>query len=148
MTRVEGHGESPGRVTGIGGVFFRSPDPAATRAWYAQHLGRGIDEYGSNFRWRSHAEPDQTAFTQWSAFPYDTDYFGDDRQEAMINYRVDDLDALLERLSEAGVEIVGEMQIEPFGRFQHVVDGDGRRVELWEPIDTEYTKIVDGITET
>ncbi|MFK8023519.1 MAG: VOC family protein [Ilumatobacter sp.] len=140
--------ETPGRVTGIGGVFFRSPDPAATRAWYAQHLGLGIDEYGSNFRWRSHAEPGRTAFTQWSAFPNDTNYFGDERQEAMINYRVDDLDALLARLADAGVEIVGEMQSEPFGRFQHVIDGDGRRVELWEPVDAEYTKIVDGVTET
>lgn len=137
-----------GRVTGIGGVFFRSADPAATRQWYSEHLGLGVDDYGTNFRWRSHADPDHTSFTQWSPFADDTDYFGDRDQQAMVNYRVDDLDAVLERLREAGVEVVGEEQVEPFGRFQHVLDGDGRRIELWEPNDTEYATIVDGTTDS
>lgn len=139
---------TPGRVTGIGGVFFRSPDPAATRDWYGEHLGLGIDAYGTNFRWRSHTEPERKGFTQWSPFDHDTDYFGQPEQQAMVNYRVDDLDAILERLRSSGVEIVGEMQVEPFGRFQHIIDGDGRRVELWEPVETEYEKIVDGTTDS
>ena len=138
----------PGRVTGIGGVFFRSPDPESTRRWYAQHLGLGVDEYGSNFRWRSFSDPERTGFTQWSPFAHDTGYFGDRSQDSMINYRVDDLDALLRRLRDAGVELVGEMQVEPFGRFQHILDGDGRRVELWQPVDSEYEKIVDGATDS
>lgn len=138
----------PGRVTGIGGVFFRSPDPGATRRWYAEHLGLGVDDHGSNFRWRSFAEPERTSFTQWSPFDSNTSYFGDLEQQTMVNYRVDDLDAILERLAGEGVELVGEMQIESFGRFQHILDGDGRRVELWEPVDTEYAKIVDGTTDS
>ncbi len=137
-----------GRVTGVGGVFFRSPDPAATREWYAEHLGLGTDDYGTNFRWRSHSDPESVGHTQWSPFDQDTDYFGDSAQQAMVNYRVDDLDAILERLQASGVALAGEMQVEPFGRFQHVIDGDGRRIELWEPVDQEYATIVDGVTDS
>ncbi len=138
----------PGRVTGIGGVFFRSADPQATRDWYGEHLGLGIEDHGSNFRWRSSTEPDRKGFTLWSPFDDATDYFGAPDQQAMINYRVNDLDAMLRRLRDAGVEIVGEMEVQTFGRFQHIIDGDGRRVELWEPVDTEYEKIAEGITES
>lgn len=139
---------APGRVTGIGGVFFRSTDPQATRDWYGEHLGLGIEDYGSNFRWRSHNDPEREGFTLWSPFDDATDYFGSSEQQAMINYRVDDLDAILRRLRAAGVQIVGEMEVQPFGRFQHIVDGDGRRVELWEPIDSEYAEIVEGVTDS
>lgn len=140
--------EKAGRVTGIGGVFFRSEDPAATRQWYAEHLGLGVDDYGSNFTWRSDANPERRGFTQWSPFDHDTEYFGDASQQAMVNYRVDDLDAVLARLTSAGVELVGEMQVEPFGRFQHVIDGDGHRLELWEPVDDEYESMLDGVTQS
>lgn len=138
----------PGRVTSIGGVFFRSADPKATREWYSKHLGLGIEDHGSNFRWRSNTEPERKGFTLWSPFDDATGYFGKPDQQAMINYRVDDLDAILRRLRDAGVEIVGEMEVQPFGRFQHIIDGDGRRVELWEPNDTEYEQIVEGITDS
>lgn len=140
--------DGPGRVTGIGGIFFRSPDPQATRDWYGKHLGLGIEEHGSNFRWRSHADPDRTGFTLWSPFENATEYFGEPDQQVMINYRVDDLDALLRRLRDAGVELVGDMHVQPFGRFQHIVDGDGRRVELWEPVDTAYEHVVEGVTDS
>ncbi|MEM8922479.1 MAG: VOC family protein [Actinomycetota bacterium] len=141
-------GEGRGRVTGIGGVFFRSPDPAATRRWYAEHLGLGVDEYGSSFTWRSDTDPSERGHTLWSPFDADTDYFGDDEQQAMINYRVDDLDAVLSRLRSGGVTLVGDTQVESYGRFQHVIDGDGRRIELWEPITSEYENIADGVTSS
>ena len=136
------------QVHAIGGVFFRSSDPEATRAWYAEHLGLGVDVHGSTFTWRRDTAPESRGHTQWSPFGDDTDYFGDTDQQFMVNYRVDDLDGLLERLRAAGVEIVGEMQHYPFGRFQHIIDGDGRRVELWEPNDVAYEDEVDGATRS
>ncbi len=137
-----------GRVTGIGGVFFRTEDPDATKQWYAEHLGLGVDDYGSNFTWRSDSDPSRRCFTQWSPFADDTGYFGSPDQQAMVNYRVDDLDAILARLTAAGVELAGVMEVESFGRFQHVIDGDGRRIELWEPVDTEYESMLDGVTKS
>ena len=134
------------RVRAIGGVFFRSPDPEKTREWYSRHLGLQVDAYGTNFAWRDHDAPEHIGHTQWSPMPESTDYLGDRGQQFMVNYRVDDLDGLLDALRQSGVEIVGEIQEEPYGRFVHVIDNDGRRVELWEPNDEEYRKIVDGVT--
>ena len=136
------------RVHGVGGVFFRCEDPAATRDWYERHLGVRSDEYGSAFVWRRESNPDQRGFLQWSPFGADTDYFGDAGQQFMINYRVDDLDGLLESLRDAGVEVVTEIEEFEFGRFVHVVDNDGRRVELWEPVDEVYDGEVTARTES
>ena len=136
-----------GRVRGIGGVFFKSADSAATRAWYAKHLGLATDDYGTNFVWRQADAPDQAGHTQWSPFKRDTAYFGDADQQFMINYRVDDLAALVARLRAEGVEIVDEIQTESYGKFVHIVDNDGRRVELWEPVDEEYAAMLDGVTK-
>lgn len=134
-----------GRVTGIGGVFFRCKDAAAQRDWYKKHLGLETDEYGTNFAWRSASNPDAIAFTQWSPFTQESEYF---EGEFMVNYRVEDLDGLLADLKASGVEVIGEISEETFGRFVHIRDGEGRRVELWEPIDTEYEKILEGITSS
>ncbi len=135
------------RARAIGGVFFRSANPEETRNWYARHLGLAIDAYGTNFAWRHKDEPDKAGYSQWSPFEADTDYFGDREQQFMINYRVENLDLLLEQFRKDGVEIVGDMQVEAFGRFVHIIDNDGRRVELWEPIDAEYEKILNGVTK-
>ena len=120
------------KVTGIGGVFFKVKDPAATRAWYAEHLGLPCDAYGALFRFREEGsgEPGQL---QWSPFAADTTYFEPSKQPFMINYRVADLDGLLAQLVEAGIEIVGEIQDEPYGRFAHLMDPEGNKIELWEP---------------
>ncbi len=134
------------RARAIGGVFFRSADPEATRAWYQQHLGLGTDAYGSAFTWRPDSAPEQRGFTQWSSFEADTDYFGSADQQFMINYRVEGLAELVETLRAEGVEIVDEIDVQPYGSFVHIVDNDGRRVELWEPIDTEYEDAVEGRT--
>ncbi len=135
------------RVHAIGGIFFRSNNPEASRNWYKRHLGLNVDEYGTNFVWREEQAPQNRGYTQWSAFEHDTTYFGSADQQFMLNYRVDDLETLVEVLREDGVKIVGEIMHEAYGKFAHVIDGDGRRVELWEPIDTEYKKMLDGVTK-
>ena len=127
------------RVTGIGGVFFKVKDPSMTRDWYKQHLGFNTDEYGSNFEWRQADEGVKKGFTQWSPFNENSSYFD---QDFMINYRVPDLEGLLEDLKAKGVEIVDEVQQEDYGKFVHIIDGDGNKVELWEPNDESYDDMV------
>ena len=117
------------RVTGIGGVFFRSPDPAATVAWYEKHLGV-VPEDGhpsATMTWLGGET------TVWAPFEPDTDYFGDPDQVFMVNFRVDDLDAMLAQLRVAGIETVGVPERNDYGYFGWAIDCDGRRVELWEP---------------
>ena len=121
------------KVTGVGGVFIRSKDPKALAAWYAEHLGIVLDDYGgATLKWDE--VPAGTGMTAWSAFPDDTTYFGDGRQSVMINYLVDDLDALLAKLSAAGVWIDPKRQDESYGRFAWIKDLDGNRLELWQPL--------------
>ena len=135
------------RVRAIGGVFFRTKDSEATRNWYAKHLGLGVDAYGSNFAWRQYEHPDRPGYTQWSPFKHETDYFGDQDQQFMINYRVDNLEEMVKNLRRDGVEIVDDIQVEDYGKFVHIIDSDGRRVELWEPVDSGYEKMLDGVTK-
>jgi predicted enzyme related to lactoylglutathione lyase len=132
-----------GKVRAIGGVFFRCKDPESQRHWYQQHLGLNTDQYGTNFAWRHADAPDQFGYSQWSPFKSDTTYFEGDY---LINYRVDDLDSLLQSLKAAGVEVLGEVTEEDYGKFVHIRDPEGQRVELWEPIDAEYEKLLEGIT--
>ena len=131
------------RVTGIGGIFLRTSDPKSLQAWYAKHLGIQLSEYGgATFLWTDEV-PATTGMTTWSLFPEDTKYFGPGNkngpQQAMINYRVDDLDALLVDLAAAGVWIDSKRQNESYGRFAWIKDCDGNRVELWQPLDTPET---------
>lgn len=135
------------KVTGIGGIFFKCNDPGATRQWYHDHLGLATDDYGSNFEWRQADDGKRKGFTQWSPFDKNTEYFRSAEQDFMINYRVENLDDLLAQLEAAGVKIVGEVTRHDFGRFVHIVDCDGRTVELWEPNDDEYDEIVEGRTK-
>ena len=122
------------RVTGIGGVFFKSSDPKALTAWYAKNLGIQMSDYGgATFLW-SDEVPATTGQTAWSIFPETTKHFGGGSQAAMINYRVDDLDALLEKLAAAGVTIDPKREDASYGKFAWITDPDGNRVELWEPL--------------
>ena len=126
------------RVTGIGGIFFKCKDPNQMKAWYQKHLGIKSDQYGGAFRWRKYDDPEHKASTAWSPFPEATDYFKPSEKEFMINYRVADLKNLLAVLREEGVEIVGEMQSYEYGHFAHILDAEGNKIELWEPIDAGF----------
>lgn len=129
-------GPSParGRVIGIGGVFFKAANPKGLTEWYGKHLGFHIDpRIGVTFPWTSPAEPRQTFRTTWALFPKDTRYFDPSKSELMINYIVDDLDAILERLRKEGVKVDPNIQTDEAGRFGWVFDSEGNKLELWEP---------------
>ena len=122
------------RVTGIGGVFLRSKDSKALAKWYAEHLGIQLSDFnGTAFHW-SDEVPAGTGMTAWSAFPQDTQYFGEGQQAAMINYRVDDLDALLTQLRAANVPVDPHRESHPYGHFAWITDPEGNRLELWQPV--------------
>ena len=125
------------KATGIGGVFFRAKNPAKLGAWYRQHLGLPVDEQwnGCQFHWRDHKNPKKTGSTVWSPHKADTDYFGDRKQGHMINYRVADLKKMLAQLKKAGVWIDPKSQTQDseYGKFAWIKDGEGNRIELWEP---------------
>ncbi len=123
------------RVTGIGGIFFRSSDPEATRTWYSENLGISTTEYGATFETRNADRPDEVNYLQWSPFPDSTDYFEPSQKQFMINYRVQNLAAMVENLRAAGVVIVDSIQEYDYGKFVHIMDPDGNKIELWEPVD-------------
>lgn len=125
------------RVTGLGGVFFKTSDPKKIKEWYGKHLGLPVDEYGASFKWidpenKGAKEP---ALTAWSPFKDDTSYFNPSQKQFMFNYRVENLVELLKVLKEEGVEIVGEMQEFSYGKFGWIMDPDGNKIELWEPME-------------
>ncbi|HEV8194005.1 MAG TPA: VOC family protein [Ktedonobacterales bacterium] len=122
------------RVTGIGGIFFKGQNPDELSAWYRKHLDIEVDgDHVSTFRWREHDEPEHEASTVWSIFPHDTTYFGPGAVPFMINYRVADLDTLLEQLRDEGVQIDERRHDSEYGRFAWIVDPEGHRIELWQP---------------
>ncbi len=129
---------SKGKITGIGGIFFKCDDPKKTKEWYGENLGLITDQWGAPFEFRMTDRPDVRAYTQWSTFPSDTKYFDPAKNEFMINYRVENLEAYLEELKEKGVTICDEVETYDYGKFVHILDGDGRKIELWEPVDGAF----------
>jgi catechol 2,3-dioxygenase-like lactoylglutathione lyase family enzyme len=122
------------RVTGIGGVFFKSRDPAALGAWYRDHLGIGVEEWGgAAFRWATDDNPGGQGTTIWSPFKEDTAYFSPGTATFMINYRVADLHALLALLRSEGCQVDDKVEESAYGKFGWVVDPEGNKIELWEP---------------
>lgn len=124
------------RVTGIGGIFFKSEDPKAAKDWYNKHLGLNTDDYGCTFWWKDTDGNDAT--TQWSPFKKDTQYFEPSKKEFMMNFRVHDLEALLETLKEEGVTVIGDVEKYEYGKFGWILDPEGNKIELWEPIDNAF----------
>jgi D-3-phosphoglycerate dehydrogenase len=124
------------RVTGIGGVFFKSSDPKSLKDWYKTHLGLGTDDYGCTFWWKDDAG--NPCATQWSPFSETTGYFAPSEKPFMQNFRVHDLDALLGNLRAEGVETVGEPQTFDYGKFAWIMDPEGNKIELWEPNDRAF----------
>jgi predicted enzyme related to lactoylglutathione lyase len=129
------------RVTGIGGIFFKCKSPKAMRAWYQEHLGINTNNYGGVFEWRQGADTTKKGFTQWSPFPETTKYFEPSTKDFMINYRVDDLTALVQQLKSEGVTITDTVETYDYGKFVHIMDMEGNKIELWEPNDAVYEKM-------
>jgi catechol 2,3-dioxygenase-like lactoylglutathione lyase family enzyme len=125
--------EQRGRILGIGGIFFKSADRDAMREWYAKHLGLADKGQGAMLPWREHDDPQKEHATVWSVFPATTKYFDPSPAPFMINYIVDDLDALLDRLKQEGVKIDPKRMDESYGRFAWIYDLEGNKIELWQP---------------
>ncbi len=125
-----------GRIVGIGGVFFKSSDPKALAKWYRETLGLEVADWGGAiFPLRDSKNAPKGAVQVWSPFKHDTDYFAPSSREFMINFEVDDLDAMCARLKAKGVEILKREDNDPNGRFAWIVDPDGTKIELWQPKD-------------
>lgn len=135
------------KVTGIGGIFFKCKNPKILKEWYKANLGLNTDKYGTVFQWYHGADSTKKGYTQWSAFSEKTKYFGKDEQQYMINYRVENLPALIEQFKKDGVTLVDTMQVYDYGKFVHILDVEGNRVELWEPNDEAYGKIDGSLTK-
>ncbi|MBD79608.1 MAG: glyoxalase [Crocinitomicaceae bacterium] len=128
------------KVTGIGGIFFKSEDPKKSREWYKEHLGLSTNEYGSLFEFRKADDPTDPAYLQWSPFEQSTKYFEPSKKEFMINFRVDNLLELKKELEAQGVTICDEIEEYEYGKFLHIMDHEGNKIELWEPIDNAFTQ--------
>lgn len=123
------------KVTGIGGIFFKCNDPDKMKEWYKTHLGLDTNEYGATFEWKEASDSTKNGSTQWSPFPETTKYFEPSAKDFMVNYRVADLEALVEELKKEGVTIVDEIETYDYGKFVHIIDMEGNKIQLWEPYD-------------
>jgi len=123
------------KVTGIGGIFFKSKDPKAMNEWYKTHLGFDTTPYGTSFEWRELEDSSKKGLTQWNPFSENTKYFEPSTKDFMINYRVANLEALVEELKKEGVTIVDKIEDSEYGKFVHILDMEGNKIELWEPKD-------------
>lgn len=130
-----------GSVTGLGGVFFTSEDPEKLKKWYEENLGLPCDEHGHLFRWRQADKPEKDGFTQFSVFDKSTEYLLPSKKGFMINFRVDDLEAIIEDLLEKGMRVIGDIEEYDYGKFGWVMDPDGNKIELWEPVDEDFAKM-------
>lgn len=124
------------RVTGIGGLFFKTNNPQKLKQWYKTHLGFNTDDWGCTFWWKNNEG--KPASTQWSPFKNDTNYFTPSKKEFMFNYRVEDLKKLIRKLKDEGVTIVGDIEEYEYGKFGWIMDIDGNKIELWEPNDSSF----------
>lgn len=138
---IEATQSAPKRVTGIGGIFFKCKDPKAMRAWYQMHLGLNTNSYGAVFEWHQGADSTKKGFSQWSPFNEKSKYFEPSTKEFMINYRVENMDWLLGELRKEGVTITDTVQTAEYGKFVHIMDIEGNKIELWEPNDVEFEKL-------
>jgi predicted enzyme related to lactoylglutathione lyase len=123
------------KVTGIGGIFFKCKDLNKMREWYKTHLGFDTNAYGATFEWYEGADSTKKGQTQWSPFAETTKYFEPSTKDFMINYRVENLEALVEELKKEGVTITDTIETYDYGKFIHIMDIEGNKIELWEPKD-------------
>ena len=122
------------KVVGVGGVFFKSENPEETKKWYGEYLGLSTDQYGTMFKSRDIDNPDEINYLQWSPFDEKTDYFDPSKKEFMINYRVKNIEDFVKILKEKEVTVLDEItEYEDIGKFVHILDPEGNKIELWEP---------------
>lgn len=123
------------KVNGIGGIFFFTDNPKETKEWYSKHLGLDTNDYGSSFEFRDVNNPEQVGILQWSPFKTGSTYFAPSKKEFMINYRVQNIERLVNKLKENGVTVLDEIASYDYGKFVHIMDPEGNKIELWEPVD-------------
>lgn len=131
------------KVTGIGGIFFFSDNPKETKEWYSKNLGIKTDDYGSSFESRNINNPEEINILQWSPFKTGSNYFEPSKKDFMINYRVQNLEGLIGNLKKNGVTFLDEMETFEYGKFIHIMDAEGNKIELWEPVDSVFTNADD-----
>lgn len=141
ITKQSNHQTTFKKVTGIGGIFFKCKDPKAVREWYQTHLGLNTNPYGAVFEWYQGADSTKKGFSQWSPFKESTKYFEPSTKDFMINYRVDNMELLVDELKNNGVTILDTIQAYDYGKFVHILDVEGNKIELWEPNDIAYEKL-------
>lgn len=121
------------KVTGVGGIFFFSENPKEAREWYHKNLGIDANDYGCSFESRNINNPDEINTLQWTPFKKGSEYFAPSKKEFMINYRVQNIEGLVAKLKENGVTVLDEIATYDYGKFVHIMDAEGNKIELWEP---------------
>jgi len=126
---------NPKRITGIGGIFFKCKDPKKVKEWYKTHLGLDTNEYGTTFKWKDAIDSTKSGSTQWCPFSETSRYFEPSTKDFMINYRVENLEVLVDVLQQEGVTILDNIETYEYGKFIHILDVEGNKIELWEPAE-------------
>ena len=129
------------KVTGIGGIFFKCKDPEKMKAWYKTHLGIDAGQYGASFEWYEDGEGKKKGLTQWNLNTEAAKMYEPSAKDFMINYRVENLEALVGELKKEGVTVTDTIETASYGKFVHIMDIEGNKIELWEPNDIEYEKL-------
>lgn len=129
------------KVTGVGGIFFFSDNPKEAKEWYAKNLGLETNEWGSSFEFRNANRPDEINYLQWSPFKKGSKYFAPSKKEFMINYRVQNMVGLVKKLKANGVTVLDTIETYEYGKFVHIIDAEGNKIELWEPVDSVFTNM-------
>tara|TARA_R110000868_G_scaffold163368_1_gene395574 strand:- start:2320 stop:2781 length:462 start_codon:yes stop_codon:yes gene_type:complete len=129
------------KVTGVGGIFFFSENPDKIKDWYAENLGLEVNQWGSSFEFRNANRPEEINYLQWSPFEKGSAYFAPSKKEFMVNYRVQNIEALVAKLKDKGVTVLDEIETFDYGKFVHIMDNEGNKIELWEPVDVVFTEM-------
>ena len=127
------------KVTGIGGIFFKSKNPDEMKAWYRDNLGMSVDDFGAPFAFRNANRPDELNYLNWDAFVDTTSYFNPSEKPFMVNYRVQNIEGMVEKLKANGIVPLDEIVTVEYGKFIHLMDPEGNKIELWEPVDSVLT---------
>lgn len=135
------------QVTGIGGIFLKFKNPVSMRDWYKEVLGMQTNDYGVLFEFNGNTST-KKGYLQLGTFEESSDYFGDPKQQTMINFRVDNLEEFKKQLASHHVTIVDEIESYSYGKFLHIEDPEGNRIELWEPVDQEFESTSEGMPMT